>query len=186
MIDKIRLYMYYIIIGVISFVTLVFLPMIGTDVGLGWAVPTTATGWLVWIATKLIVSAINVLIFHSFICQGKLNIKDDERYKEALKILGMVREKKYVPRSPKKFLGQEYGRKGVTIFLITALSTVALTQAILTFDWISMLTYLFTIIMGIVFGVLEMKRVEDFWTGEFYDYAKDVERHSKEVNNDHD
>lgn len=175
-VNKARMYMYYIIIGIVSFIALVFLPMLGTAVDLAWAIPETPVGWIVWTVTKLIMSAVNILIFHSFVCQGKLNIRDDPHYKEAVKILGNVREKNYVPRSPKKFLSQEYGKKGVTIFILTALSTVALTQAILTFDWVSMLTYLFTIIMGVIFGVLEMKRVEEFWTGEFYDYAKDVER----------
>ena len=34
-----------------------------------------------------------------------------------------------------------------------------------------LLSYVFTLIMGVVFGVIEMKKVEDYWTNEFYDYA---------------
>lgn len=43
------------------------------------------------------------------------------------------------------------------------------------FDWISFLTYLLTLIMGVIFGVLEMKTVEAFWTEEYYEYAKRLE-----------
>lgn len=177
--NVVRLYMYYFIIGVISFIALIFIPMIGSELDAGWNLPDTSAGWIVWASTKLIMSAVNVLIFHSFICQAKLNIKDDARYKEALAILGKIRVKNYTPRSPKKFFAGEYGRKGVAIFASTVLASVSLTQAILTFDWIAMLTYLFTIILGVIFGSLEMKRVEEFWTGEFYDYAKDVEAQQK-------
>ena len=178
--EKIKQSMYYIIIGVVSFVALVFLPMIGTEVGLGWKIPNTAVGWIVFIATRVIVSVINVLIFHSFIQQGKLNVKDDEKYKEAVDILCKVKEKKYIPRSPKKWRVQTYGKKGVTIFISSALATVALTQAILSFDWLTMLSYLFTIIMGLIFGVLQMKSSEEYWTEEFNKYAHLVQQQQAE------
>lgn len=37
-------YLYYIIIGIISFITLVFMPMIGSDANLGFDLPQTAAG----------------------------------------------------------------------------------------------------------------------------------------------
>lgn len=58
------------------------------------------------------------------------------------------------------------------IFLSTALATVALTQAALSFNWVDMLSYLFTIIMGIVFGILQMKTTEEYWRDEYLRYAK--------------
>lgn len=181
--NVIRLYMYYFVIGITSFIALVFIPMVGSELQAGWNLPNTLAGWIVWVSTKLIMSTINVLIFHAFICQAKINVKDNDKYREALNILGKIRVKNYIPRSPTKFFAGEYGKKGIAIFISTALASVSLTQAILTFDWIAMLTYLFTIILGLIFGLLEMRRVEDFWTGEFYDYAKDVERAQNEQMN---
>lgn len=35
----------------------------------------------------------------------------------------------------------------------------------------SLLVYLFTIAMGLVFGVLSMKNAEIYWTQEYFDYA---------------
>ena len=75
------------------------------------------------------------------------------------------------PRSPKQFFTREYGIKGANTFVFSALSVVALTNAILCFDWISFISYLLTLIMGIVWGVLEMKKVETFWIDEYYAYA---------------
>lgn len=169
--EKVKQYMYYFVIGVVSLVALLFLPMIGSSVGLGWNIPNTVVGWIVWVAVKVIVATLNVLIFHSFMRQAILNVKNDERYKAARDILITQKVKNVLPRSPEKWNKHEYGRKGTMIFITTALATVALTQAILSFDWVSMLTYLFTIIMGLIFGVLQMKKAEEYWTDEYYRYA---------------
>lgn len=173
--EKTRQWLYYFIIGIISLVALIFLPMIGSTIGLGWNLPNTVVGWIVWAAVKIIIATINILIFHSFMCQAKINIKEDEKYIEANTILGRVKEKKYKPRSPGKWNSQQYGRKGTLIFVTSALTVMALTQALLTFDWMAMLTYLFTIIMGLIFGVLQMKSAEEYWTNEYWKYAKMVE-----------
>lgn len=178
--DKIKQFMYYFIIGIVSMIALCFLPMIGSDIGLGWNLPNTVVGWIVWVVVKLIVAVLNVLIFHCFMLQAKINIKDNQRYQEAQEILRLNNVKQYIPRSPTVWNKHQYGTKGITIFITTALSTVALTQAMLTFDWMSMLTYLFTIIMGLIFGIMQMKTAEDYWTDEFWQYAQSIK--NKEVN----
>lgn len=170
-IDKVRQWMYYFIIGIISFIALAFLPMLGGTVGLGWNLPNTAAGWIVWAVMKVIVATLNLLIFYSFMQQGKLNVKDHPNFVKAQQILQKLHVKNEMPRSPKKWNGQQYGKKGVTIFFSTALATIALTQAILSFNWVEMLTYLFTIIMGIIFGILQMKNAEDYWKEEYLRYA---------------
>lgn len=174
--DKVKQWLYYFIIGIISFIALTFLPMIGSSVGLGWNIPNTVVGWMVWVAIKLIVATLNVLIFHCFMQQAKLNVKNNENYKMARAILIKQKEKEVIPKSPNKWNSQQYLKKGSTIFITTGLSTIALTQAILTFDYVSMLTYLFTIIMGLIFGILQMKTAEEYWTEEYLQYALMKER----------
>lgn len=169
--DKIKQYLYYFLIGIISLIALVFIPMLGTSVGLDWNVPNTAVGWIVWIVVKLIIAIINILIFHCFMCQAKLNVKDNENYKRAREILIQEQVKEVLPKSPHKWNVEQYGMKGITIFLTSALSTVALTQALLTFDWISMLACLFVIVMGLIFGILQMRTAEEYWTTEYLEYA---------------
>lgn len=169
--DKVRFYMNYVIIGVVSLISLVFLPMLGSSVGLDWDIPNTAVGWIVWVTVKLIVAVLNVVIFYCFMQQAKVNVKDDENYKKAVAILMEQKDKDVIPRSPKKWTASQYGKKGTTIFVTTALSTVALTQAMLTFDYVAMLTFLFTIIMGLIFGILQMKTAEEYWTTEYLKYA---------------
>ena len=182
--DKIKQWMYYFIIGIVSMIALCFLPMIGSDIGLGWNLPDTEVGWIVWVTIKVIVAVLNVLIFHCFMMQAKINAKDNEKYKEALEILRITKRKEYTPRSPSTWNKQQYGQKGVTLFITTALSTIALTQAMLTFDWMSMLTYLFTIIMGLIFGVMQMQTAEEYWTDEFWQYAQEVKHKLEETKNE--
>lgn len=163
--------MYYIIIAVISFISVVFLPMLGSTLGLGWKLPDTTAGWVVWGASRAIVATINVLLFHSFMEQAKLNIKDDEHYKEARDILVKVKKKEHKPKSPAQWNAAQYGKKGVSIFLASAMSVVAIGQAVLSYEWATALAYLFTLGMGIIFGIMQMKKAENYWTTEYYEYA---------------
>ena len=171
-------YLYYALIGVISIISLLFLPMIGSDVGLAFKIPNTVAGWIVFIVSKLIVATLNILIFHCFIKQGKVNIKDNPKYIEAKELLDSIlhddiRENN-LPKSPKEWHRKQYESKGITLFITTILGTLALTQAILTYDWMTMLTYLFTLVMSIIFGIIEMKSTEQYWTEEYPAYAKMV------------
>ena len=169
--DKAKQNMYYILIGIISFISVAFLPMVGSTVGLGWKLPDTPTGWVVWAISRLIIATINVLIFYSFMEQAKLNVAKDPHYIEATEILLKAKKADHTPRSPQKWQALQYGKRGTKIFISSAMSVVALGQAILSFDWVSMLAFIFTIAMGIVFGVLQMKKAEAYWTDEFYRYA---------------
>ena len=169
--EKAKQNMYYILIGIISFISVAFLPMVGSTVGLGWKLPDTPTGWVVWAISRLIVATINVLIFYSFMEQAKLNVAKDPHYIEATEILLKAKKAEHAPRSPQKWQALQYGKRGTKIFISSAMSVVALGQAILSYDWISMLAFIFTIAMGIVFGILQMKKAEAYWTDEFYRYA---------------
>lgn len=168
---RIKQNLYYIIIGIISFLSVAFLPMVGSTMGLDWKLPDTTAGWVVWAVSRLIIATINVLIFHSFMEQAKLNVKDDAHYIEAREILYKNKKKEHEPQSPQKWQALQYGKKGTTIFISSAMSVVALGQAILTFDWVAMLAYIFTIALGLIFGIMQMKKAEAYWTGEFYEYA---------------
>lgn len=172
---------YYVIIGVVSLVALLFLPMIGSEAELNWKLPNTAVGWIVYVFSKLLVAVLNILIFHCFILQGKLNIESNEKYIEANRILEVVYDlKELAPKSPSEWKRNAYGKKGVTIFITSMLSAIGLTQAVLSFDWLSMLTYLFTVLMGIIFGILQMNATEVYWTTEYPQYAQRVKKQSED------
>lgn len=170
--EKWQLYKNYVIIGFMSLIALFFVPMFGSQIGLAFVLPTTAAGWFVWITTRLLQTALSMLIFHCFILQAKVNIKDNPQYQEALKMLRIVNRGNYLnPRSPQQYFREVYGRKGVALGIGTCIASIGLTQAILVFDWITMLTYLMTTMFAILWGVLQMEDTEVFWVEEFYEYA---------------
>ena len=162
---------YYILVAVISIIALVFLPMIGSDVDGAFNFPTSAVGWVIYVVQQLISAIINVLIFHSFICQSEINVRDNEYYLAAVRILRECRDGEAIPMSLEQFRAKEYGFKGATVFVSSIMATFAFTQAILTFDYVRLLTYLFVVAGGIIFGIITMKRWEIFYTTTYYDYA---------------
>ena len=173
--EKLSLNFYYCLIFILSLLVMtvapMFTPSANTDLGIAAIFPHTPIGWAIYVCTKLFVGIVNLLLFHCFVKQAKINIKDNEKYIEACKIYEMYHPKEYNPRSPKEYFGQLYRRKGIMIFLTSILSAIVLTNAILAFDLTAFVTYSMTILMGIIFGILKMKEVEAYWTSEFYDSA---------------
>lgn len=171
-----RNYQNYFIIILLSLISVFVLPLLGSELGLAFNIPNSVAGWLVWCITKIIIVIINVLLFDQFVKQAKVNIKDNEYYKKAKEILDNMEVQLDPPRAPNEFLQGLYRRKGIKLAITTALSVFGLTNAILTFDIASFLTYLFTIIMGIIFGWITMNSVEEYWTDEYYRLALQTQR----------
>lgn len=175
-------YLYYIIIGFVSLVMLIFLPMLGSDVGVDFNLPTSFAGWCIFILTKLLVAVLNVMIFHCFVKQAQVNIKDNENYKKANDILNKsTNHKDFKPKSPKEYFMIQYGIKASTLFVATILSAFTLTQAILTFDYVSLLTYTLVLVFGIITGIIQMKNTEEYWINDYYKYALMVEKETNYV-----
>ena len=175
--EKFKLYQGYFIIGILSLICIFFLPMLGSEVGLVFAFPTTAAGWLIWSVSKIAVILINLLLFDQFVRQAKINVKDNEQFMKAQEIFNNLStpEEEYLP-TPTEFFSRLYRNKGTKSFITSALSVVAFSNAILTFNWVTMLTYLFTIITGIIFGWITMISVEDYWTDTYYKLALKTQR----------
>ena len=174
--QTVGLYRNYIIMALVSLMCVFFFPFLGSVINLQLQLPNTAAGWIVFIMTKLCVAAINVLIFHCFVSQGKENVKDDPRYLEATQIMQEQPKREGKILSPEEFLTKEYSVKGGSVFVLSVLSAFSLSQAILSFDLLMMLTYVFTILGGVIGGWLEMGVVEDFWTYDYLIYAKAKQR----------
>jgi uncharacterized membrane protein len=73
-----------------------------------------------------------------------------------------------------------YRNKIISTVIMTILGVFGITQAILTFDYIQMLSYAFTIIMGLIFGWVSMNQAEEIWTIDHYKWALKVQREQQE------
>lgn len=181
---KIQDYLYYIMIGIVSLCAMFVIPCLGSSVGMEWNFPNTITGWVVFITSKLTVALINILIFHGFIKQARINVRDNPAYLQAMQILNEIGRRTYIPRSVAEINKKEYGSKMTTIFITSVFSAFSFSQAILSFDITSLISYTITVVFGIIFGLLEMKKYEDYYTHEFVDYAKYVQEQQKGTENE--
>ena len=164
--------LWYGIIGLLSIVILVIVPLIGSGLPIALALPTTAIGWVVYIFTKLAVAALNIMIFHSFMEQGKLNVSECWKKRISDEILHRTKQlKEIIPLSPEQWMAKEYKTKGISIAITSVLSCIILSQVVLTFDILTFLGCLFTLIMGVVFGCMQLFKSEHFWSMDYYDYA---------------
>lgn len=177
---KAKQYLYYIIIGLVSVVFTCFLPMVGSEGDIQSHFPTTPAGWLIWSIRTLSTAVLNIVIFYCFMEQAIINVKDDPKYKEAVEILDSCKStKRRNPRSPIFWKRTEYSKKGTMIFLSTAIALVGLENALLSWDLALFLSYVFTILMGLLFGVLQMKKAELYWTDEFNEFAHFIQAQEK-------
>lgn len=157
-------YTYYALVGLLSMVVLTFFPMIGSDAEIGMNFPETTMGWTVWAVTKGMVAFVNMMLFHCFHQQGKVKAKDNPLFKEAWEKDFHNPHKSYVAISPKQWDAQQYGKKGAMVLITSLLSSFVLTQAVLTYDWMALISYAITITMGVVFGVFQMYANYNWWT----------------------
>ena len=160
-------YTYYALVAMLSIVTVTFLPMLGSTVGVEMQFPATGLEWAVWCITRGMVAVINIMLFHCFHQQGKVRAKDNPLYKEAWEKDFNNPHKSYVARSPRQWNAQEYGRKGVTVFVTSLLSGFVLTQAVLTYDWVALISYIIALTIGIVFEIMQMFANYNYWVGEY-------------------
>lgn len=190
----------YLVICLVSLLILSTLPFIGSSAGLGWTIPTTITGWIVFIVVRLVLSVANVMIYVSFIKQGIKEAKNTDVFKTANKKLIEMAinkpEKAKGPMSPSAWNKRTYGLKSASIVIGTIGASFAITQALLTFDWMAFISYILTIGGCILFGFQKKASTFDYWSGEYGDfieieyqkYLKEREKslENTEVNNDKD
>lgn len=163
-------YKNYGIIIVLTLVTVTVFPLLGTSVGMEARYPDTIVGWVVWAVIKIALCVDNIFIFQAFVDQAELNVQYEQRYIDARDIVRKYRIGKYNPMSPEERRKKMFSKK-IIITVLTSLISIALTEAILRYNWADLIAYSLSMIMAIVFGILSMADQEKYWVEEFYDYA---------------
>lgn len=163
-------YKNYGIIIVLTLITVTLFPLLGTSVGMEAKYPNTVAGWVVWVVIKIALCVDNIFIFQAFVDQAELNVQYETRYIEAREIVRKYRIGKYNPMSPEERRKKMFSKK-IIITILTSLISVALTEAILHYNFADLIAYTISMIMAVVFGILSMADQEKYWVEEFYDYA---------------
>ena len=173
---KLKNGMYYILTALLSIISLVVFPMLdNSKLTFRDAFPNTPTAWILWILERVLIVFMNIMIMSNFILQAKKNVKDDPNYIKAREILNKNKPKDYKPRSPSQFLTKMYLRKSITLTISTLASLIAIGEAAINYNYLLLIATAVTLIIAITFGYISMKATEEYWTGEYLDYAIMVE-----------
>ena len=171
--EAFKQYKNYGIIIVLTVITVTLFPLLGTSIGMTPNYPNTVIGWVVWAVIKIALCVDNIFIFQAFIDQAELNVQDEPRYIEARDIVRKYRVGKYKPMSPEDRRKKMFSKK-IIITVLTSMISIALTEALLKYNFTDLISYTIAMIMAVVFGVLNMADQEKYWVEEFYDYAQAI------------
>lgn len=166
---------YPIVIFIASVLVLVIVPMIGSTGEAGSSIPTDPEQAFLYWVLKGMTAALNMTIFAAFRRQAKVKSKNSKGFLEAEAILGKTKTKKQRYVSPAKFAMKQWGTKGITLLISTGVTSVALTNIVIYYDWVTAIGCAVTILIAIIFGLMTLASEEYYWQVEYLRYAKSVE-----------
>ena len=173
---------YYILTALLSIVSIVVFPMLdNSNLTFKDTFPTTATGWTLWVIERVLIIVMNLLILNNFVLQARRNIKDNDNYIQANKILDKYKPKGYKPQSPSQYMSRMYLKKGGSLIITAAASLITIGEAAVNYNYLLLIATVVTIVFAIVFGVVAMHNTEMYWTTEYLDYAHMIEDNRNKI-----
>lgn len=170
---------YYIIIGLISMLAIVIPPLfmgcLSSDIGL--AFPKSVEGWILYAIMNISTAIANISLLVMFKLQAKKNARKHPNFIKANEILNRLAGKKeiFVPRSPARMDAMDYTKKTMAIIVSTLTASITFTSLVLSFDWMTLLSCLISIIITVCISWITMLNNELYWTEEYLLYARMVE-----------
>lgn len=180
--ESINKYAYYIMILLIALLAVFVPPLcLGAISGdFGFAFPDTPSAWVVWgiINGSSIIANISILVL--FKLQAKKNCLEHPNYIKATKILDEVSKvnRVYIPRSPSRMDIDDYVKKVIFIILFTLGSFIAISNLIISFDILTLISTLISMITTLVVSWTSMINNEEYWTKEYLMYAEYMQEES--------
>lgn len=171
---------YFIIIVLVSLISVVVPPLfmgcLSSDIGL--AFPKTIESWILWGIMNASIAICNISILVLFKLQARKNSSSNKNFIEANEILHRRsgRKEVLIPRSPAKMNAEDYSKKILAILITTFTSSITLTSLILSFDWMTLLACLISIIITLCVSWITMIRNEEYWCEEYLLYAKWIDK----------
>lgn len=166
-------YLYYIVCGIICFAVLIFVPMLGSPgVTLAMLFPTTTAGWIVWVISKGATVAMNLMILHCLVQQGRVNVSKTDNYIKAQELLMSAEVKEEIPESPAQHYASIYSKKMISLSITSLLSLIGFGSSVLIFSLPVFIAQLISVTIAVSFGVFQMKQEEEWWSTKYLRYAK--------------
>lgn len=176
--EKLKSISGYLIIAIILLLVMFVVPVIAGGIygDLGYYLPSSMIGWIVFWAIRGGTIVGNIAVFILFKQQARINSANHPNYIKAQNILNRQNGRKgFVPRSPHQMNRSEYLTKGITMTVFTAAESITIGFMVISFDFVTLLSCGTSSITALLFGWWTMVKNEVYWTEEYLLYAKYVE-----------
>lgn len=182
--EKFRSVSGYLIIAIILLLVMFVIPIIAGGIygDLGYYLPKSSLGWIVFWAIRLGTIVGNIATFILFKQQAKMNSRNNPNYLKAQELLNKQNGRKgFVPRSPHQMNRNEYVTKGISMVLFTAAESITIGFMVVNFDFVTLLSCGTSSITAVLFGWWTMVKNEVYWTEEYLLYAQYVEQQNPTI-----
>lgn len=178
--DTFKQYFNYGIVAITSMLVLVVAPALESAITGELNYPDTLQGWIFWAVGRVAVTVLNLVIFIALDNQSEINARNNENYIRAKEILATDKKLQIKARSPKQIKRHDLLGKIPFIIIGSAATLVALSQIILHYSLATLISYIFTVVVDIIWAVWHMIQKEvDYWSDEYLRYALRVQEEQK-------
>ena len=169
-----------IAVVILSLVSMLLVPLLGSYATGQALMPTTTIGWIIYFTSAVAVSLCCLFIYLALHNQGKLNVKDEEEYIQAkelhLKNFKRMNGKEIIPIDPFKWEKKQKMKKGIFQTLSIFLGLLGFGLAVLVWNNSQFISSCISIVMSISFGLVHMGDVERMFTEGWLEWELYVEK----------
>ena len=178
--ETLKQYFNYGIVAITSMVVLIVAPALESAITGELNYPDTLQGWIFWAVGRVAVTVLNLVIFIALDNQSEINARNNENYIKAKEILSSDKKQQKIARSPKQVKRHDLLAKIPFIIIGSAATLIALSQIILSYSLATLISYIFTVVMDIIWAVWHMIQKEvGYWSDEYLRYALRVQEEQK-------
>lgn len=169
-----------IAVVILSLIAMFLVPLVGSYASGTTQFPQTITAWILYFTCAIAVSICSLMIYLALHNQGKLNVKDEEEYKQAkelhLKNFERMNGKEIIPIDPFKWEKKQKTVKGIFQTLGIFFGLLGFGLGALCWNNSQFVSSTFSIILAIGFGLVHMGDVERMFTEGWLEYELYVQK----------
>lgn len=167
--------MSWIMISLLSVMQVVISCLSSVDGNVQFVFPTSAWGWILLIAPKIIISVLGYMIWNSFFNKGKEEGKKTEEYKKSqdilLEIQGKSSKNEIDVVNPKLWERQTKVKKGIKMVAMLTLTTFLVAELAVNFNISSLVSSVLSLLISVLYGFEMMITAEEMFSVGYLRYA---------------
>lgn len=174
-IDLLHDNMAWIMVIALAIMQVVMSCLTKVDGSIQFVTPTTAWGWILLLAPKIVISVLGYMMWLTFANKGKDQAKKTEEYKKAQEILLYIQGKSAKNEldvvNPHTWLIKLKARKGLTMAIMLFLTTFFVTELVVNWSLSSLIGSILSLLMALIYGLQVMDSTLEMFSIGYLRYA---------------